>query len=102
MDLDMLCLTIGFMTLDGWHGYACEQLLRDTFREEFWAVSGVEGEERRGRTQGQAEAAGRIGAILRLAFRRNADGSPSEEVLASERRTKQLRAWVGEQAARLA
>ncbi|QUC16053.1 uncharacterized protein UV8b_00294 [Ustilaginoidea virens] len=70
--------------------------------EEFWAVSGVEGEERRGRTQGQAEAAGRIGAILRLAFRRNADGSPSEEVLASERRTKQLRAWVGEQAARLA
>ncbi|KAF4439742.1 Mus38-like protein [Fusarium austroafricanum] len=80
MDLDILFLTTGFMTKDGWHDYA-------------W-------EERRGRVQGLAEAAGQIGAILRLAFRRNADGSPSEEVVVSESRMKQLRAWFGEEAAR--
>ncbi|KAI5864082.1 kinase-like domain-containing protein [Durotheca rogersii] len=101
MDLDILFLTTGFMTRDGWHDYACKPLLQDTFWEEFWAVPGIEGEELRGRTQGLAEAAGQIGAILRLAFRRNADGSPSEEVLMSESRMKQLRAWFGEQAARL-
>ncbi|KAM5347022.1 hypothetical protein ACJ41O_010027 [Fusarium nematophilum] len=101
MDLDILFLTTGFMIQDGWHDYACKLLLQDTFWEEFWAVSGIEGEERRGKTQCLAEAAGQIGAILRLAFRRNADGSPSEEVLVSESRMKQLRAWFGEQAARL-
>ncbi|KAG5747770.1 hypothetical protein H9Q70_009555 [Fusarium xylarioides] len=83
------------------HDYACKLLLQDTFWKEFWAASGIEGEEHRGRIQGLAEAAGQIGAILRLAFRRNADGSPSEEVLVSESRMKQLRAWFGEQAARL-
>ncbi|KAJ0163689.1 hypothetical protein CTA2_2578 [Colletotrichum tanaceti] len=101
MDLDILFLTTGFMTLDGWRDYACKLLLRDTFWKEFWVASGIEGEERRGRIQGLAEAAGQIGAVLRLAFRRNADGSPSEEVLVSESRMKQPRAWFGEQAARL-
>ncbi|SCV37101.1 uncharacterized protein FFB14_06424 [Fusarium fujikuroi] len=96
MDLDILFLTTGFMTQDGWHDYACQLLLRDTFWKEFWAASGIEEGERRGRMQGLAEAAGQIGAILRLAFRRNADGSPSEEVLVSESRMKQLRAWFGE------
>ncbi|KAI1753673.1 hypothetical protein F4782DRAFT_539380 [Xylaria castorea] len=48
---------------------------------------------------GLAEVAGQIGAIL--AFRRNADGSPSEEVLVSESRMKQLRAWFGGKAAKL-
>ncbi|KAM3452573.1 hypothetical protein MY3296_004462 [Beauveria thailandica] len=95
MDLDILFLTTGFMTKDGWHDYACKLLLRETFWEEFWAVSGIEGEEHRGRTRVLSEAAGQIGAILRLAFRRNANGSPSEEVLVSESRMKQLRAWFG-------
>lgn len=95
MDLDILSLTTGFMTKDGWHDYACKRLLRETFWEEFWAVSGIEGEERRGRTRVLTEAAGQIGAILRLAFRRNANGSPSDEVLVSESRMKQLRAWFG-------
>jgi hypothetical protein len=63
-------------------------------------VSEIE-EEHRSRIQNLAEAAGQIGAILRLAFRRNADGSPSEEVLVSESRMKQLRAWFGEQTASL-
>ncbi|KZZ99739.1 Protein kinase-like domain protein [Moelleriella libera RCEF 2490] len=96
MDLDILFLTTGFMTKDGWHDYACKRLLLETFWEEFWAVSGIEGEEYRGRTRVLTEAAGQIGAILRLAFRRNANGSPSDEVLVSESRMKQLRAWFGE------
>ena len=86
------------MTKDGWHDYACKLLLQDTFWEEFWAASGIQEEEQRGRPRNLAEAAGRIGAILRLSFQRNADGSPSEEVLMSESRLKQLRVWFGEQA----
>ncbi|UNI20472.1 hypothetical protein JDV02_006553 [Purpureocillium takamizusanense] len=96
MDLDILFLTTGFMTRDGWHDYACKARLQHTFWQEFWVVSGIEGDELRSRIRGLAEAAGRIGAILRLAFRRNDDGSPSEEVLRSESRMKQLRAWFGE------
>ncbi|KAK0629985.1 hypothetical protein B0T17DRAFT_589618 [Bombardia bombarda] len=101
MDLDILFLTTGFMTRDGWHDYACKLLLQDTFWEEFWAVSGIKGEEHRGRIQGLAEAACKIGAILRLAFRRTADGSPSNEALVSESSVKQLRAWFSEEAAKL-
>ncbi|KAG4253273.1 hypothetical protein FPRO03_07233 [Fusarium proliferatum] len=96
MDLDTLFLTTGFMTQEGWHDYTCKLLLREIFWKEFWAASGIEEGGRRGRTQGLAEAAGQISAVLRLAFRRNADGSPSEEVLVSESRMKQLSAWFGE------
>ncbi|KAG5657045.1 hypothetical protein KAF25_011214 [Fusarium avenaceum] len=96
MDLDILFLTTGFMTRDGWHDYACKTVLLYTFWKDFWTVSEIE-EERRGRIQSLAEAAGRIGAILRLAFRRNADGSPSEKVLVSKSRMKQLGACFGDQ-----
>ncbi|KAI0468719.1 hypothetical protein F4859DRAFT_490108 [Xylaria cf. heliscus] len=94
MDLDILFLTTGFMTRDGWNDYACKPVLQDTFWEEFWLVSGIEGENRE-KTKSMAEAAGQIGAVLRLAFQRNADRSPSKEVLVSETRIKQLRAWFG-------
>ena len=99
MDLDMLFLATCFMTRDDWHDYACKSLLQETFWKEFWAVSGIQGEEHRRRIQGLSGTASQIGAILRLAFKRNADGSPSEEVLVSQSRMKQLRAWFGEQAA---
>lgn len=99
MDLDIIFLSTGFMTRDGWHDYACKRLLLDTFWNEFWAVSGIEEEEHRRRTRGLAKAACKIGAILRLAFRRNSDGSPSNEVLVSDSSAKQLRAWFGEEAA---
>ncbi|KAL7922790.1 kinase-like domain-containing protein [Trichoderma austrokoningii] len=96
MDLDILYLATGFMTRDGWRDYACQPRLMDAFWEEFWAGAGIEGDEHRGRIRGLAEAAGRIGAILRLAFRRNADGSASEEVIVSTERLglKQLMAWL--------
>lgn len=96
MDLDILFLTTGFMTLDGWNNYACKLRLLDIFWEEFWAASGIEGADRRETLRASAEAAGKIGAVLRMAFRRNADGSPSEDVFMSESRMKQLRAWLGE------
>ncbi|KAM4067016.1 hypothetical protein HRG_001026 [Hirsutella rhossiliensis] len=95
MELDILFLITGFMTKDGWYDYRCTQLLQETFWEEFWVVTGTEGGERRGRIRRLAEAAAQIGAILRLAFRRNADGSPSEDVLALESRMEQLRTWFG-------
>ncbi|KAG6365646.1 hypothetical protein INS49_007257 [Diaporthe citri] len=96
MDLDILFLTTGFMTLEGWNDYACKLRLKDIFWEEFWAASGIEGAGRRETLRPSAEAAGKIWAVLRMAFRRNADGSPSEEVLVSESNLKQLRAWLGE------
>ncbi|KAF4983608.1 hypothetical protein FZEAL_1017 [Fusarium zealandicum] len=49
MDLDMLFIASGFMTRRGWHDYACKPLLQDTFWNEFWAVSGIKGEQHRGR-----------------------------------------------------
>lgn len=96
MDLDILFMTTGFMTLDGWHDYSCKPRLLDIFWEEFWAVSGIEGAGRRETLRASAEAAGRIWAVLRMAFRRNADGSPSEEVLMSEINIKQLKGWLRE------
>ncbi|KAI0393096.1 hypothetical protein F5Y17DRAFT_467094 [Xylariaceae sp. FL0594] len=96
MDLDILYLATGIMTRDGWKDYTAQPQLREAFWNEFWAVSGIEGEERRARTRRLAEAAGQIGAILRLAFRRNDDGSPSDVVVpASEFGRQQLEAWLG-------
>lgn len=96
MDLDILFLTTGFMTLEGCNDYACKLRLLDIFWEEFWVVFSFEGEGHRETLRASAEAAGKIWAVLRMAFRRNADGSPSEEVLMSESNMKQLRAWLGE------
>ncbi|KAF0635838.1 hypothetical protein FPSE5266_11223 [Fusarium pseudograminearum] len=96
LDLDILFLATGFRTLHGWHDYGCKQQLQDVFWDEFWFSSGIEGEDLRHKTQNLAEVAGQIGAILRLAFRRNDDGSPSEEVLVSGHRIRQLKVWLGE------
>ncbi|WXC61528.1 hypothetical protein SNK03_007403 [Fusarium graminearum] len=96
LDLDILFLATGFKALDGWHDYGCKPQLQEVFWDEFWFSSGIEGEDLRRKTQNLAEVAGQIGAILRLAFRRNDDGSPSEEVLVSQRRIRQLKAWLGE------
>lgn len=97
MDLDIIFWTTGVMTLQhGWRDYTCKPMLQDVFWEEFWAGSGIEGDEPRRKTREFAEAASKTSAILKLAFRRNGDGSPSEEILLSESRAKQFRAWFGE------
>lgn len=55
--------------------------------------------EDRDRIRGLAESAAKTAAILRPAFRRNPDGSSSEEPLVTEERLKQLRAGFGEKTA---
>lgn len=82
MELDCLFLTTGYMVRDGWHDYACCFQLREAFWSEFWTASGIKDSARRN-VRNMAERAAQIGAILRYAFRRNANGSPSE-ALASE------------------
>ncbi|KAF2966703.1 hypothetical protein GQX73_g6875 [Xylaria multiplex] len=96
MDLDVVFLATGFVTRDGWHNYAYKQLLQGAFWEEFWLVSGIGGDHQSG-IKNLAQTAGQIGAVLRLAFWRNADGSPSEEVSISESRINQLMAWLSEE-----
>lgn len=93
-DLDILFHTTGFMTLDGWNDYTCKSQLIDAFWCEFWHVTGIEGEDAGRRIRTSAEVAAKIWAVLRMAFHRNADGSPSDEVLVIESRMEQLRAWL--------
>lgn len=90
MDLDVLFSATGRWTNNGWHDYACKRLLQDTFWEEFWTVSGIRGEEDRGRVKDLAEAACKLGIILRLAFERKADGSILDSNM------DDLKAWLGE------
>jgi aminoglycoside phosphotransferase (APT) family kinase protein len=94
MELDCLFLTTGFMDLDGWHDYACCSQLREAFWTEFWSASGIE--DGAGRNiRNMAEQAARIGAMLRYAFRRNANGSPSEALAPEDAVAwKYLRAWL--------
>jgi aminoglycoside phosphotransferase (APT) family kinase protein len=96
MELDCLFLTTGYMDREGWHDYACCQQLREAFWIEFWAVSGI-GDSARRNVRSMAEHAGRIGAILRYAFRRNANGSPSETLASEEALVwRYLRAWLAD------
>ncbi|KAL1846486.1 hypothetical protein Daus18300_014236 [Diaporthe australafricana] len=94
MELDCLFLTTGYMDRGGWHDYACCSQLREAFWLEFWSASGIEDSARRN-VRNMAEQAARTGATLRYAFRRNANGSPSE-VLASEEALawSYLREWL--------
>lgn len=94
MDLDCLFLTTGYMNRDGWHNYECRSRLLETFWTEFWSNSEVRDNWRRLRIRDMAERAAKIGALLRYAFQRNADGSPSETLMPKESLTwRYLHAW---------
>lgn len=94
MELDCLFLTTGYMSRSGWHDYASRRRLHEAFWDEFWSASGVEGDEQRDKVRDMAERAAKIGAILRYAFERNADGSPSEALASSGALTwRYLQAW---------
>lgn len=67
-DLDILFLTTGFMTLDGWRDYACKPHLLDAFCDEFWNVSGIREEEDRKTVKASAEAAAKIWAVPPAGF----------------------------------
>ncbi|OJD10568.1 hypothetical protein AJ78_08462 [Emergomyces pasteurianus Ep9510] len=95
MDLDCLFLTTGYMDRDGWHHYACRSRLHEAFWAEFWSASGVMDNAWRDQVRDMAERAAMIGAILRYAFQRNADGSPSEALVSERASTwRYLQAWL--------
>lgn len=93
MELDCLLLTTGYMDLSGWHDYACRSQLQMAFWDEFWTASGVEDGVCRQKFRVLADSAAKIAVVLRYAFQRNANGSASEVVLASDKMSKYLNAW---------
>lgn len=99
LELDILFLTTGFMDLEGWHNYEYGLRMREAFWENFFSVFARMGwdDAKRALIRREAEAAAKIGAVLRYAFKRNADGSASRE-LADEGSTgwKYLKAWFGD------
>lgn len=95
MDLDCLFLTAGYMSRDGWHDYSCRLQLHEAFWAEFWLASGVRDDARQDQVRDIAERAAKIGAILRYAFQRNTDGSPSEALVSGGALTwRYLQAWL--------
>ena len=94
IDLDCLVLMGGFMDLKGWHDYDCRPQLQDAFWTEFWAASGIKDRDDRQREsiRAMAEAAAKIGAVLRYAFDRDTDGRPSEVLTTSDYMLKTLKA----------
>lgn len=93
MELDCLLLATGYMLLDGWHHYECRPRLLAAFWEEFWAASGIEEGATRENIRVMAGSAANIAVVLRYAFQRNGDGSPSETVSVSSRMSQYLEAW---------
>jgi len=94
--LDCLFLMTGCMDLkSGWHDYTCRPRLWDAFWAEFWTVSGIknDGSMRRQNIRATAMTAANIGAVLRYAFDRNADGLPSEILSTSDSMSRILKAW---------
>ncbi|KAI0974133.1 hypothetical protein F4678DRAFT_399838 [Xylaria arbuscula] len=98
IELDCLFLMTGYMDLSGWHDYACRPRLLGAFWAEFWIASGIKenGGQHRENLRATAEAAGKIGAVLRYAFDRDPDGWPSEIPSTSDSMLKMLRAWLGD------
>ncbi|KAJ5587406.1 uncharacterized protein N7459_003171 [Penicillium hispanicum] len=96
IELDCLFLMTGYMSLSGWYNYTCRPRLWGAFWTEFWTVSGIEddGGLRRENVRSMAEKAANIGAILRYAFDRNADGGPSEVLSTSDIMSIMLKAWL--------
>lgn len=95
LELDCLFLMTGCMDLRGWHDYACRPRLWEAFWAEFWTVSGIEDDDvSRDNIRYMAEAAAKVGAILRYAFNRNDDGGPSDVLSSSDTMLAMLRAWL--------
>lgn len=101
MELDTLLLTTGYMDMAGWHDYDCKAALIEGFWTEFWisvAALGIHGygdvgPRKQESFRAQAEAAMKIGAILRYGFERNTHGSASNVVSTSEAMLKTLEGW---------
>lgn len=96
IELDSLFLMTGYLGLNGWQDYTCRPRLWEAFWTEFWVVSGIEddGGLRRENVRSMAEKAAKIGAILRYAFNRKADGGPSEVLSTSDAMLRMPKAWL--------
>lgn len=93
MELDSLFLMTGCTDRSGWHDYSCHERLHSIFWEEFWSLTGV-GESQKQDIRHLAGQAARIGAILRYAFQRNDDGSPSDTFMSDRSMSwGYLQAW---------
>ncbi|GLA65750.1 hypothetical protein AtubIFM54640_007943 [Aspergillus tubingensis] len=91
MELDTLLLSTGYMDLSGWHSYTCRDRMIGYFWDEFWAHSRVFDDVRQHEIRTMAMQATKIGAVLRYAFQRNTDGSPSGELTTSNWALKTLK-----------
>ena len=97
LELDCLVLMVGFMDLKGWHDYNCRPQLLDAFWTEFWTFSEIGNDSSQPKAiRATAEAAAKIGAILRYAFDRNSEGRSSETLTTSDNMVKLLKACFSE------
>lgn len=94
MDLYILFFLTGNMGISDWENYKCKGFLITAFWEQFWIDVQPKGDVDRRNTEKMAMNAGKIGAIFHYAFGREKDGSLSHVVPISDRRQKQLRAWL--------
>ncbi|KAJ5893770.1 hypothetical protein N7495_005461 [Penicillium taxi] len=95
MDLDILFLTTGYMDTKVWRDYSCKMWFLAIFWDQFWLDAGIQDVEERTRVRAIAEAAAKIGAILRYGFRRQVDGAADNVVSWTGRDAILLTHWIG-------
>ncbi|PYH69426.1 uncharacterized protein BO88DRAFT_461740 [Aspergillus vadensis CBS 113365] len=77
--------------LSGWHSYTCRERMISSFWDEFWAHCRAFDETRQHEIRTMSMQATKIGAVMRYAGMRSADGSPSEELTTSNWALKTLK-----------
>ncbi|KAJ5725460.1 uncharacterized protein N7483_006817 [Penicillium malachiteum] len=80
MELGTLILATGYMGIGEWHTYTCRQRLIDAFWAEFWAQCQIVDPIRQQEVRSIAMQGAKIASVLHYAFKRNADGTSSEEL----------------------
>ncbi|GKZ33172.1 hypothetical protein AbraIFM66950_002961 [Aspergillus brasiliensis] len=94
MELDTLLLATGYIELSGWYSYKCRSQMIGAFWDEFLAHCHVLDNVCHQKIRTLAMQATKIGAVLRYAFQRNTDCSPSEELTTSKWALRTLDALV--------
>ncbi|KAJ5711283.1 hypothetical protein N7488_005439 [Penicillium malachiteum] len=84
MELETLILATGYMGTKEWNTYKCRQRLIDAFWTEFWAQCQIVDPIRQQEVRSMAMQSAKIASILHFAFKRNADGTPSEDLDTSD------------------
>lgn len=92
LELDALLLLSGYRDMSGWHAYSCRPKLGTAFWGTFWTLTDIPEEQRMGLLE-MFNAAAQIGALLRHAFKRGANGAPSMELLPTKDIAPQALIW---------